>query len=54
VQSEGLKDWVKRSLHGNLVMTQINRNTKDEEQPEEGKRVMTELIAHARKNLYGG
>jgi hypothetical protein len=50
-QSEGLKDWLKKNPHGNLAMAQINRETTDKERPEEGKRVMSELIERAKKNL---
>ncbi|KAE8357815.1 hypothetical protein BDV27DRAFT_78534 [Aspergillus caelatus] len=50
-QSDGLQDWLKKNPHGNLAAAQINRKAKDEERPEEGKRVMAELIAQAKKNL---
>lgn len=50
-QSEGLKDWLKKNPHGNLATAQINRKATDKERSEEGKRVMSELIERAKKNL---
>ncbi len=50
-QIEGLKDWLKKNPHGNLATAQINRKATDKERPEEGKRVMSELIEQAKKNL---
>ncbi|PGH23786.1 hypothetical protein AJ80_02216 [Polytolypa hystricis UAMH7299] len=50
-KSEGLKEWLRKNLHGKLATTQVNRNILEKERPEEGKRVVSELIEEAKKNL---
>lgn len=50
-KSEGLRDWLKKNPHGKLATAQINRNVPEKDQPEEGKRVISELLEQAKKNL---
>ncbi|RAL05585.1 uncharacterized protein BO80DRAFT_451202 [Aspergillus ibericus CBS 121593] len=50
-KSEGLKDWLRKNPHGKLAMAQVNRDAPEKEQSEEGKRVISELVEQAKKNL---
>jgi hypothetical protein len=50
-KSEGLKDWLRKNPHGKLATAQVNRNVSKNDQPEEGKRVLSELVEQAKKNL---
>ncbi|KAK2763291.1 hypothetical protein FQN54_009927 [Arachnomyces sp. PD_36] len=50
-KSQGLKDWLGKNPHGNLATAQVNRNAPEKERPDEGKRVVSELVEKGRKNL---
>lgn len=50
-KSEGLKDWLRKNPHGKLATSQVNKNTPENEQPVEGKRVVQALIEQAKKEI---
>ena len=50
-KSEGLRDWLRKNPHGKLATAQVNHKIADKERPEEGKRVMLELIEQVKKKI---